>query len=141
MFLGFDAVLDEFDEDAVVAEATALGEGVNLAGDLSWEGNAAADLFRCHAHQYTPLWCRDAGLPATGFRLWALGARRLGGAFGRVPISRQWQTGLERKARLSEVFPTQAKVRLEWGTRPHIGTTECTRPNPAADLRPRSRRG
>jgi hypothetical protein len=44
---GFDALFNEFDEDAVVAQTAALGDALYLAGYLTWEGYTAADLLRC----------------------------------------------------------------------------------------------
>jgi hypothetical protein len=45
LLLGFDAVLNKFHQDTVVAKAAALGEPINLSGDLHWKTYAAADMF------------------------------------------------------------------------------------------------
>jgi hypothetical protein len=47
--LGFDSLLDEFYEDAIVAEIALPGHGFDLSGDL------AGARFHFGAHQYTVL--------------------------------------------------------------------------------------
>jgi hypothetical protein len=41
---GFDALLDEFHQDTVVAEGALFRYGVNLFGDFWWQGYASPDL-------------------------------------------------------------------------------------------------
>src|SRR5438876_919497 len=47
LLLGFDALLNELYQDAVVAQAAALREPINLPGDLNWKAHATTDVFAC----------------------------------------------------------------------------------------------
>src|SRR5207253_6054254 len=62
LLLGFDALLNELYQDAVVAQAAALREPINLPGDLNWKAHATTDVFACrhgtsihHCGAYLPI--------------------------------------------------------------------------------------
>jgi hypothetical protein len=49
LLLRFDALFDQFDKDAVIAEAATLSKGIDLLGHLSRQSDAAPDSF-CGGH-------------------------------------------------------------------------------------------
>jgi hypothetical protein len=58
LFLRFQAKLDQFHENTVVAKAALLGDPLDLFSDLSGKRYTSSNLFCVlHLHQYTPLWC------------------------------------------------------------------------------------
>jgi hypothetical protein len=44
LLLGFDSLLDEFHQHAVIAESALFGQSLDLSGDLGWQGEAMKDM-------------------------------------------------------------------------------------------------
>jgi len=44
LLLGFDSLLDEFHQHAIVAESALTGQGLNLSGDLGRQGYTSPDM-------------------------------------------------------------------------------------------------